>query len=172
MRRSAQQARIPRAGVRGHGPRPGVSWETCSQHGCSGVRLATAACCLAHAATWDGPALDAELKRIGEDGTIDARGVYLSTEVIERVLKAVAHQGDRPSLKAAQFERATFQGGRGFEEVTLLGKVTFWGATLQDWIGFGHATFQGDAVFMSARFLGEAVFDEATFQEVVPVLLK
>jgi hypothetical protein len=139
-------------------------WESCGRDGCIGVRLATAVSCLAHAAIRDPAAFEAELKRIAKDGMVDARGVHLSTELLDRVLEAVPHQDDRPVLKAAQFKQATFQGGRGFEGTTFLGEADFWGATFQTWIGFKQATFRGDAIFMGARFQGEAVFDEARFQ--------
>jgi uncharacterized protein YjbI with pentapeptide repeats len=141
-----------------------VTWESCRHNECIGIRLATTDWCLAHAASQDSSAFDAELKRIGTDGTIDARGVHLTAKLLQRLLEALPHQDDRPVLRAAEFKLATFQCGMRFDEAIFLGETGFWGATFQSWIGFRRVTFEGDAIFMSARFQGEALFDEATFQ--------
>ena len=53
-------------------------WARCSHDGCVGIRLVSAAWCLAHAAEQAPDAFDAELKRIGAEGTVDARGVDVS----------------------------------------------------------------------------------------------
>jgi hypothetical protein len=102
-----------------------VPWESCSHDGCIGVRLATAVWCLAHAATRDLPAFDAEFKRIGEDDTVDARGVQFATELLQRLLEALPYQDECPVLKAAQFEQATFQGGMGFDGAIFLDETNF-----------------------------------------------
>ena len=145
------------------GDRP-VPWEPCSRDGCGGVRLVAAACCLAHAAEQDPPALEAELKRIGEEGTIDARGVRLSAELLERILDAAPHQDHRQALKAAQFDRVIFQGEAGFDGVIFRGRAGFDGATFQGRAGFDGATFQREAAFAAASFHGRAGFDRATFR--------
>jgi hypothetical protein len=63
----------------------GVDWPPCSEEGCIGIRLDAGGKCLAHA---DGQQLDAELKRLGDEGTIDARGVTISAELLDRILAA------------------------------------------------------------------------------------
>jgi hypothetical protein len=49
-------------------------WKRCNQDDCVGIRLPTTSWCLAHAAEQAPDALDAELKRISANGTVDARG--------------------------------------------------------------------------------------------------
>jgi len=157
------------------GDQPVVPWEPCGRDGCGGVRLVAAACCLAHAAEQDPPAFQAELKRIGEEGTIDARGVRLSAELLKRILDAAPHQDHRQALKAAQFDRATFQGEAAFGRVIFKGEAAFAAATFQGEAGFGGASFQGragfdgatfqrEAAFAAASFHGRAGFDQATFR--------
>jgi hypothetical protein len=67
-----------------------IDWLTCAEDDCIGVRLPTGGKCWAHA---DEQALDAALKRLGEDGHLDARGVPITQELLERVL-ATAPQDD------------------------------------------------------------------------------
>ena len=57
-----------------------VGWETCREDGCQGIRLYTGGDrCLAHADSQD---RDAELKRFAEEGSLDARGVRISAELL------------------------------------------------------------------------------------------
>jgi hypothetical protein len=63
-----------------------VGWEMCAHDGCLGVRLPTGGKCWAHAAGTD---LDSALKRLGEDGQLDARGVPITQELLGRLLSAV-----------------------------------------------------------------------------------
>jgi hypothetical protein len=62
-----------------------VDWATCADDGCNGIRLPTGDKCWAHAAEAD---LDPALKRLGEDGRLDARGVPITQELLERLLAA------------------------------------------------------------------------------------
>jgi uncharacterized protein YjbI with pentapeptide repeats len=152
-------------------------WETCSQDDCTGVRLSTTAFCLAHAAEHVPGALDAELKRIGAEGTVDARGVVISAELLVQILDATPHKEDRPTFTAAKFDRATFQGPAwfteatfqnwiGFEEASFQGDARFAGATFQDLVWFTGATFQDTASFTGATFQSTAEFQGATFQDM------
>jgi uncharacterized protein YjbI with pentapeptide repeats len=145
------------------GDRP-VRWEACGQDGCGGVRLAAAAWCLEHVATHDTSALEAELKRIGDEGTIDARGVSLSADLLARILDAAPHEDDRRVIKAAQFDRATFQGGASFDGTIFRGEVWFSGAVFQGGGWFSDVTFQGEAAFAGTTFQREARFGAATFK--------
>src|SRR6266496_6195313 len=92
----------------------GVDWPTCSKDECIGVRL-NAGKCLQHAGSED---LDSELKRLGNEGTIDARGVTVSATLLDRIVAAAPRdeqQPDRPRFNRAQFDRATFGDEAKFE---------------------------------------------------------
>jgi hypothetical protein len=153
-----------------------VPWERCSHDGCVGVQLAAAAWCLAHVAEQDPSALDAELERIGDEGTIDARGVQLSAELLKRILRAAPQENDHPIFKGeaqfdgatferdAQFDRATFERTVGFGGATFKGDTGFFEATFKGAAGFGEATFKGDTRFFEATFKGDTWFGEATFE--------
>jgi uncharacterized protein YjbI with pentapeptide repeats len=145
------------------GDRP-VPWERCSHNGCVGVQLAAAAWCLAHMAEQDPSAFDAELRRIRDQGTIDARGVQLSAVLLNHILRAAPQEKNRPTFKAARFSGATFEGDAQFDEATFEGDARFSGATFEGDAEFDGATFQGDAEFDKATFQGDARFDGAIFQ--------
>jgi len=132
----------------------GIGWPSCAD-GCSGIRLASGDKCLAHA---DAPDLEAELKRFGTDGIIDARGVAISAELLDRILVAAPRkrQDPRPRFTKAQFEGATF--GE---------KVSFEGAVFGDGADFRYAEFGIEASFYGARFGDEAWFHGATFGDKV-----
>jgi hypothetical protein len=140
-------------------------WPRCHHDDCMGVRLPTTAWCLAHAAEHTPDALDAELARIGAEGTVDARGVMLSDELLARVLAALPRTDDRPTFTTAHFEQASFQGKAGFDDASFQGKAGFDDASFQDAAGFRAASFQGEARFDRASFQGEAGFDRASFQD-------
>jgi uncharacterized protein YjbI with pentapeptide repeats len=142
-----------------------VPWDVCEQ--CAkedgkGVRLPGASLCWAHAADTD---LDPALKRLSEDGHLDARGVPIAEELWRRLVTA-APQDDHGHtvLTDAQFDEATFQGTVGFERATFQGDARFDRAAFQGDARFGGVTFQGIAWFDKATFQGGAGFDKATFQ--------
>jgi uncharacterized protein YjbI with pentapeptide repeats len=150
-----------------------VGWEMCAHDGCLGVRLPTGGKCWAHAADTD---LDPALKRLGEDGRLDARGVPITQELLGRLL-AVAPRDDHgdPILTEALFHgaifrdravfrEATFKGNAGFNIVTFQRDAHFEGTTFQDRALFRGATFEGDAGFDRVTFRGKAWFDRVTFQ--------
>jgi hypothetical protein len=65
--------------------------------------------CLGHAAEQAPDAFAAELRRIGAEGTVDARGVSINAQLLWRLLAAAPRQNDRPAFTAAQFDQASFQ---------------------------------------------------------------
>jgi hypothetical protein len=162
-----------------------VEWDTCAENDCIGVRLPTGGNCWAHAT---GQHLDAELKRLGEQGTLDARGVTISAELLNRILKAAprAKRPNRPRFTKASFEDATFGNDASFEgvrfgddasfegvrfgdRVSFEGagfgnRVSFAGATFGEGAWFGGATFGDEAGFAGATFGDEAGFHDATFR--------
>src|SRR5438093_13437811 len=90
-----------------------VDWLTCAKyHECIGVRLPSGEGCWAHADEQD---MDDALKRLGEDGRLDARGVTLTDDLLQRLLHAVPRDDQEHRLLTdAQFYRATFRSGARF----------------------------------------------------------
>ena len=102
-----------------------LDWERCNQDDCTGVRLPAAAWCLAHAVEQAPDAFDAELKRISAEGSVDARGVVISAELLARLLAVAPRTDDRPTFTDAWFDQASFQGAARFEEVSFEGAARF-----------------------------------------------
>src|SRR6266540_1894319 len=128
-----------------------VDWPTCSKDECNGIRLDAGGKCLAHA---DHQHLEAELKRLADEGTIDARGVTISAELLDLILEAAPRDEQRPdqgSFIRARFDGATFGDGARFD-----------GATFGDVASFENASFSGAASFDGATFGDEADFARAT----------
>src|SRR6266567_2782962 len=151
-----------------------VDWTTCSEDECKGIRLHTGGKCLAHADRQD---LDAELKQLAEEGTIDARGVTISAELLNRILGAAPHdeqQPHRPRLNQVAFDGATF-GDRASFSGTIFGdsirldgatfgdRIQFDGVTFGDGAGFEHVTFGDGAWFTGVTFGDGAWFADVTF---------
>jgi uncharacterized protein YjbI with pentapeptide repeats len=141
-------------------------WTTCDHDGCIGSRVANTTWCLTHVAEKAPDALDTELRRIGAEGSVDARGVPISAELLQRILTAAPREDDRRAFTAARFDQATFEGVAVFDGVTFEGEARFDGVTFQREAGFAEATFLRRAVFAGATFQGEAWFDGATFQRM------
>jgi hypothetical protein len=62
-----------------------ITWRTCAEDGCIGACLPNGDTCWAHAIDAD---VDQALKRLGIDGRLDARGVPITPELLERMLAA------------------------------------------------------------------------------------
>ena len=140
---------------------PPVAWKTCSDGDCLGVRITGVDWCLVHAAVQD---VNEELKRIASEGTVDARGVQLSAALLGRIIEAAPREKGRLALRAAQFEKAVFQGDAGFGRAIFKGKASFGGATFEGDARFGGAEFEHEIWFSGAAFLGRTTdFDRATF---------
>jgi uncharacterized protein YjbI with pentapeptide repeats len=124
--------------------------ERCAENGGIGVRLLNGGRCWAHAGDQD---IDAALKRLGEDGHLDARGVSITSELLERLLVAAPKDDQgRTVLTDSQFDEAIFKGEANFSNATFEGGATFI-----------HATFEGFVRFIQANFRGDAAFHRATF---------
>jgi uncharacterized protein YjbI with pentapeptide repeats len=119
--------------------------------------------------------LDAELKRISAEGSVDARGVVISAELLTRLLDATPHKDGQPTFTAAwfygasfqgeaEFRRASFQKWAWFERATFEGDAEFYKASFQRAAGFKDASFQGRAGFYEATFKDRAEFEDASFQ--------
>jgi uncharacterized protein YjbI with pentapeptide repeats len=143
-----------------------------THEGCGGVCLPKGGGCWAHGADIDQlPALD----QLGEDGRLDASGVPITTELLQRLLSAAPKDDQgRPILAYARFNKAIFQGDAEFTGVTFhearFGGATFEGAARFDGVtfrgitGLERVTFEGPVRFDGATFEGPARFDEATFR--------
>jgi uncharacterized protein YjbI with pentapeptide repeats len=141
----------------------GIDWPTCNEDECQGIRLQTGAKCLAHADSQD---LEAELKRLSQEGTIDARGVTISAGLLDRILGAAPSDEDWPGgrrLIKANFAGADFGDHALFAGATFGDHASFDGATFGDHASFDRATFHHFALFDGATFGHGASFEGATF---------
>jgi hypothetical protein len=140
-----------------------IRWATCSEDACQGIRLRKSDRCLAHADSQD---RDAELKRFAEEGTLDARGVPISAELLDRILDAAPADEDRPNrpgLADVNFKSADFGHGVRFEGATFGDNAQFEGATFGDNARFEAVTFGDHTRFARATFGDDARFDVVTF---------
>lgn len=140
-------------------------WAHCMEDDCIGVQLPNTRVCIAHAVR-QSMVSDAELRRLGTEGTIDARGVVISPELLEQLLAAAPRENDRPVFKMALFQRASFPGEADFGRASFQGEANFRGVSFQGVARFDGASFQGDAVFDRANFQERAWFHEASFRGV------
>ena len=96
---------------------------TCEQAECIGIRLPSASRCLAHASEEE---TAAAMKRIGETGQIEARGIPLTRDLLERILTAVPRgENEKLLIKGCRFTRATFSVGVSFANMTFNGSARF-----------------------------------------------
>ena len=130
--------------------------------------------CLAHAAVDE---RGAELKRIGETGEIDLRGVPITKELLDQVMGAVQRDANELRLlTGSRFDRATFACDAWFLGATFEGDAEFKGVTFEGDAGFEEATFRRGAGFDHAVFEADAGFNKAIlegdagFKPVVPAL--
>ena len=110
-------------------------WERCLAPGCNGAALGPERYCLRDLGSVP---LDAELERIRAEGTVDARGVTLTPELLTRVLEVMPRKDGRTVLGDAQFEGATFEAGCTFDGVDFTGHAGFIDATFRDEAKFGR----------------------------------
>ncbi len=148
-----------------------IDWLTCAEDDCIGVRLPTGGKCWAHA---DDEDVETALKRLGEDGTLDARGVPVTPELTERLLETRRGSEGHIRLTSLRFEEAIFDGVVGFAGVivegdslffraTFNGQPNFSGAIFKGRTSFDEATFKQGAWFMDTRFEGRVTFGSTTF---------
>ena len=139
-----------------------VGWPACGQDGCIGIRLVSARECLGHASEEDRAAA---LKLVAETGVIDARGVTITSGLLERILAAVPRgRNEEPLINRCRFDRATFTGFVRFLRATFRGDAWFNQVTFHGGAWFGGVTFSGGAWFDEATFLDRAGFSRATFR--------
>jgi uncharacterized protein YjbI with pentapeptide repeats len=138
-------------------------WPECEQPQaprCTGIKLTHSKLCLAHATDQDRAIA---LKKLGETGIIDVRGVQISEQLLDQILAAAPRGANRrPLFKQSRFERSIFDGNVEFKGATLA-DAAFTGATFSGDAWFDEARFSGDARFAGATFSGDAGFEEARF---------
>jgi hypothetical protein len=149
-----------------------VPWPMCEVTGCTGVMLTVGSHCLAHSSESE---QDAAFREISETGAIDARGMEISGQLLERVLVAVPPGRNGKALfTRARFDGATFidgaalggvtfAGGAVFARTRFVGEAVFGGVMFGGGAVFNFAQFDGGAEFIDARFTGGSRFDRATF---------
>src|SRR5438128_2071592 len=117
-----------------------IGWETCSEHGCIGVRSGERLKCLAHLG---GDELDVALQESAANGRLAQRGISMGSELLHRILNPfpAAADGCR-NLPEAEFSQTTFEAG----------------------VNFARAIFEGSADFSLAKFGEDAVFNDAIFK--------
>ena len=104
------------------------------------------------------------MRRVGETGVIDARGVTITNDLLERILTAVPRgKNEEPLISRCRFDRSTFSGFVRFLRATFRGDAWFNQATFRGGAWFGGATFGGGAWFDEATFQDRAGFSRATF---------
>src|SRR5262245_63111021 len=120
----------------------GVSWAVCVQcerEGGIGVRLPDTERCWTHSSDQH---LGDGLKRLGEGGVLDLRGVQVPAELLKRILAAVARdpaRPDHPLLVEPRFDSASFGKGPHFGGVTFGHDARFTNATFGDGATFAEA---------------------------------
>ncbi len=152
-----------------------AGWDACEKDECHGIKLANAKVCLAHA---DHTELNRALARFRETGEIDARGVQITSPLLEQILAAAPREGQRPHFNRALFHQASFEDGTShhfaqvifehdatFDDATFHGRAWFSGRLLESGAAIIEpgTTFRGDASFANATFEGDATFARATF---------
>ena len=110
---------------------------------------------------WDDKEFARVLERLPNDGTIDARGVWITAERLARILEAAPSDPEYHgwSFLNATFEGAVFERGARFDHVAFGEEASFDRARFEGDATFDWTIFKGDARFRSASFGGEAGFN-------------
>jgi uncharacterized protein YjbI with pentapeptide repeats len=114
---------------------------------------------------WGDAGFDSALKQAAE-GIIDARGVRLTEEQLDRLLDDLPEHPDHPGsrhIKSADFRDATLLGLANFERAIFNGAARFDRAQFTGQAWFDRAQFSEDAQFEAAQFTGQAWFGLAQF---------
>lgn len=112
--------------------------------------LAEASICLAHMASHDNDLFEAELRRINEYGVIDARGLSLTADLLDRILAAARNSRGHTVLRDARFDRATFDCVARFNELTFEGEANFGAAVFKYGVQFYGTNFKSIVRFQDA----------------------
>jgi uncharacterized protein YjbI with pentapeptide repeats len=148
-----------------------ITWECCTQEGCTGVRLPGEDRCWVHA---DERVRDLAAKRLGQDGNLDARGVSFAGTVLNDLLAAAATDEGYTILQSvdfaaavfrdAKFDKVIFQRKAGFQGAVFHGETAFLNMDFGNVADFTGATFDGDVMLELIEFNLRAEFNQAAFQ--------
>lgn len=143
--------------------RVGVGRATCVEDECIGICLNSSNKCLAHAGEEE---TAAALKVISQTGVVEARGMPITADLLDRIIAAVPRgENGKPLIKECDFGGATFTGDAFFDGATFAGDAWFVGATFSGRALFKGVIFKGGAFFDNeATFIGVAWFKDATFR--------
>jgi uncharacterized protein YjbI with pentapeptide repeats len=120
--------------------------------------------------------LEKALKRIGEGGKLDARGVLVTEELLGLMIAAAPLERGHARLAGAEFSEAVFVGQADFTRVIFDGAAVFTDAEFRSHADFYQARFEGtasfdranwhaSAAFGGAVFAGDATFSDAAFKD-------
>jgi hypothetical protein len=101
---------------------------TCAKDGCIGVPLPMGTNCWAHV---DGQVLEAALEQLRETGRLDARGVPISEQLLERLFANLPQDQSHWVLTDASFDHATFTQARFYGTAWFSGTTLPAGGPLQ-----------------------------------------
>jgi uncharacterized protein YjbI with pentapeptide repeats len=153
----------------------GSSVGLCTVHGCNGVRTpATSTACWAH----DDKVAKTTLRQLSEGADLDARGILITPELLDRILSAAPRRTKLvPKFANVDFDGATFEGEASFDMVVFEGRASFYRAVFEsvttitgvfkNVTNFSKATFKGGVVFTDTTFQQDATFSEAAFRDWV-----
>jgi uncharacterized protein YjbI with pentapeptide repeats len=121
----------------------------CTVEGCTGIPVKGQELCLAHV---DELVRVEFISALKPGASLDLRGTTISTELLARLLKALAGEDGLPVLGRARFDGTCFDGD-----------AVFSGARFNRGVRFGRAHFSGAAFFLDVHFASTAEFGEAQF---------
>ena len=140
---------------------PELRWEPCQVPDCNAAQVRTDGECLRHV---DEAHFARYLGRMAKGGALDARGLHVDADLLERVLAAAPRAEDgRPMLRRARFDGARFEADARLENLCFAREVSFDGASFDGDVSFAGSRFEGHSRFARCRFAGPAHFDDATF---------
>jgi hypothetical protein len=138
-----------------------AEWTLCSEEDCGGAAIAEGSVCLAHLGESE---LTTELQRVRTRRRLDARGVRIGEDLLDRIIAAVRLvESGKPVPWTGMFTKAQFPEGASFQGAALGGGTTFEGVTFGDRTTFEGATLEARTGFEGATFEAESVFDHAMF---------
>jgi uncharacterized protein YjbI with pentapeptide repeats len=112
---------------------------------------------------WDEEAWASAAKRASHDGTIVARGAFVTRVHLRRLIALAPRRHGRPYLGRVDFCGATFGRGVSFDNVTFAGEADFSRARFRGTSSFAGAIFRAPAEFEDAVFESQADFSRARF---------
>lgn len=140
---------------------PSGPWSVCRAEGCGAAVASPDGRCLVHL---EDEKLRLVLADSGPSRPLDGRGAVIDSRQLGRMLAlAPTDKENRPFLKSALFDGATFLGPVRFSGVAFVDDVSFDGAAFHGPTSFDDAVFASHARFSRATFEGPAAFPRSRF---------